>query len=1015
MSNFLANIFSGGKFRELEEQVENLLSENTELQKEIQSQESNSELLKTYSKELQQKSKDLDVKNQELAKTNSEKQKLEQELAKATSVAKEKDSEISKLNVDLDSLRKTNEEYEQTISSKKEEIATAKASIQKLEEKIVLVEQESRDNESAIANLRTDLLTSYDQNDELKEIISSKMEEIASMSSAKLKLEENLSEAEQDIKIKDKTICDLQAEIMSLREHIEEIENEDNTSDLNAENFNELHDRIEVLVAENLKLIDEIQSWERKNHDLQIINSNLESAIDFYKKEIDDLRPNITKVDDNGPETVENGGTTEDVGIENHYGADTLTIDKVIDVETGNEIDTREFFNKSVDEIFHTRRELQDAIIFKKPKYICKYCGQMVKISGRNTARGKASFFSHLYDSDECDFKTTTGLSEALINARKYGKYGESDRHKENKEWIISALKDEVSVSKGIADVQKEKTVFGLHPLFKWRRPDVYCRYKDIEIVFELQLSTTFASVIAERECFYKMNKIFLIWVFNFAENEEHVDLRNMMMKDIYMENQRNVFVIDREARQEGLRRRELVLKCDWLESNGLWHYSGADNYGSKGEFVTLSDLKYNTKTYKPYYHEITNSNVIETSDDDSEKTKEVLRLLDGKYELIKKQQEHEEEKKKLILAALDVDSVDKTYKSVDAWIVKKGKYFGVYNYVSNKEILPTEYLSIKLWSRKKYFVAEDEHYKFTIFDRFGKEVLKHRYDSIPSLEDGSAIVQKSENGIRQWVIISYAEDKVKESKSYSRIEKVSNNEYFVTKETDGAFFKGLISTNGNIQISTSYTQLCVFGDNLYHAVKNGKHGIIDGNERIRLPFIYDKIGVLQDGKAEISKDESRGHIDSNGRPVFSKVITLDSKSRHGKQQEKCYFLNKWWLFNYNKNPWKKGYDEICHYQGKVIAFYGNEIEYFNDISADRSCGIQAVLKEKNKNGLLFAIGSRIVKMNKRQLNKKPEDVLFEIGQTYSLYISCIKTDLDLVYVSPVPCFGPTLKKLKRW
>ena len=83
---------------------------------------------------------------------------------------------------------------------------------------------------------------------------------------------------------------------------------------------------------------------------------------------------------------------------------------------------------------------------------------------------------------------------------------------------------------------------------------------------------------------------------------------------------------------------------------------------------------------------------------------------------------------------------------------------------------------------------------------------------------------------------------------------------------------------------------------------------------------------------------------------------------------------------------------------------------HFHNIQAEKNCGIEAVLKEKNKYGLLFAIGSRIVKMNKRQLKRKPEEVKYEIGQTYNLYISCIKTELNLVYVSPVPCFGPTLK-----
>lgn len=786
---------------------------------------------------------------------------------------------------------------------------------------------------------------------------------------------------------------------------------------------NDLYDRIDVLESEKLIAIDEIKKVNKRYEDLSNKYSVLEANIEFYKKRISELENNEEcKNDENSDKEshqelkLEEGNLQCVDGIESgiENAAQTLKIDKVIDVTTDSEIDAREFFQKPVDEIFHIRRELQDAIICNSPKYVCKYCGQMVKISGRNTERGRASFFSHLYDSDKCDLKTTTGLSRALINAKKYGEYGESQRHKRIKELIVNALADEASKKKGICDVQKEKTVFGLHPLFKWRRPDVYCRYNDKEIVFELQLSTTFASVIAERELFYKMNKIFLVWVFNFAENEEHVDLRNMMMKDIYFENHRNVFVIDREAYEEGLRRKELVLKCDWLESNGLWHHSGDNNYGTKGEFVTLSDLTYNTTTYKPYYHSLANPADSTNNNTDNDKAlNNTLSLLDKEYERRKQQEANEELRVSKILAALDADSIDKKYKSLDVAIIKKNELYGLFNYKTNKEVLPTHYLSIKLWTNRKMFLVKDENHKYSLYNSLGKEILNKKYDSIPSIDDGVSIASYHDNGKKYYSLLVKDQSDIVEKNSYSFIEKSIDGNFIVIKEQDGCFLKGLCKANGYQSIAPNYQQLVYFSSKLYRAVKKGKHGIIDENEKIVLPFVYDRIDEIEGSKAKVVLGDSEGYIDLEGRPIFTKAIPLNSLPHIRIPQEKRLFMNKWWMFNCGEYPWKKGYNEVCHYQGKTIAFDDDSIKYFYNLKADKSCGIEGVLKEKTKNGLLFKVGKRIVKMNRRQLQRKPEGIIYEVGKCYNLYVSCIKEDLNIIYVSPIPCFGPTINNNK--
>lgn len=791
----------------------------------------------------------------------------------------------------------------------------------------------------------------------------------------------------------------------------------------NTPSVSELHDRLEILENEKLLLQEEIKRSKRRYDDLLIEHNVSITNIEFYKKRINELEEELQvskKVQPEELHIIDNYEKTaaeskeEPKALGNSVVPDQLKIDKIVDIENGTEVDSREFFSKPEDEILHMRRYLQEAIILDKPKFVCKYCGQMVKISGRCSERGRASFFSHLYDSDDCDLKTTTGLSKALINARKYGLYGESERHKEIKEQIIKALESENSLKKGVTDIQKEKTVFGMHPLFKWRRPDVYIKFNDIEIVFELQLSTTFASVIAEREMFYKMNNIFIVWVFNFAANEEHVDLRNLMMKDIYYENHRNVFVIDSEAIYEGIKRKELVLKCDWLEANGQWHYSGDENYGCKGEFVTLSDLTYDKSTYKPYYHKISNEQAISVDRNSQKETKEVLALLDKKYEKILQKQNDEAIKRKTILDALDVDSIIKEYVRLDVAVVKKDDRYGIYNYVKNKEILPPEYRSIKLWNNSRYFLVEDESMKFGLINSKGEFVVPTQYDSIPKPENGISMATyiDKESGMKMssFVDVSTSND-ISVNKGFLNIEKVSDNTYISTKNVNGAFLKGLIYKSGRGKTKNIYTTLKPFSEGLLVAVKNGKWGLINENGNTILDFLYDNIGDLENGKALVVSDDKSGYLDPSGAPIYDSVISV--KKTNGTEKRK--FLNEWKVYDKNGRVLsKKGFCEIAHYQGHIASFTQNEIIITESVWADKECGLYAELIEKTKTGLIFNFGGRVAKMNKRQLQRKPDDLVFEKGKSYKVYVSCIKEDVNLIYLSPIPCFGPAVYKKRN-
>lgn len=245
------------------------------------------------------------------------------------------------------------------------------------------------------------------------------------------------------------------------------------------------------------------------------------------------------------------------------------TIQEVYDVQEGLFIKSSEFFQRPDAEIHHWRLALQEAISIDRPRLVCTHCKQMVKLCGKKTERGVVSYFSHLHDSENCDIKTNTNRTKEEIEAEKYGLVSESRRHKDLKQFMYTCLTSKYSETIGVRNVCLDKRIESSVPYLNWRCPDVSFEYNGHKIVMELQLSTTFVSVIVDRDIFYRLNNIFVIWVFNFDDNIEYVNLQNLMCKDIYYANKRNVYILDEAARKKSLEESELYFTCTWLDSNG--------------------------------------------------------------------------------------------------------------------------------------------------------------------------------------------------------------------------------------------------------------------------------------------------------------------------------------------------------------------------------------------------------------------------------------------------------------
>lgn len=280
------------------------------------------------------------------------------------------------------------------------------------------------------------------------------------------------------------------------------------------------------------------------------------------------------------------------------------TIETVLDIETGEEIIAEIFFQRSEQEIFEYRRKLQDAISgFSNPKFICYYCKQKVKINGGiqriDSDHAQIYHFAHLKDSDECPIKTNTRFSKEEIECIKYNGAKESALHIQTKELIGTFLRLNEQNNNGVSDVVIDQ-VFKTEPISKfWRKPDVRCTYKEKTVVFEIQLSTTFLSVIADREHFYNSNGVFIIWVFKSFHLQS--ELQRFAQKDIFYGNNCNVYVLDAEAIGLSEKAGDLILHCFYVQ------YEQSEDkaiFSWKDQFVALNDLTFVQKSAKVHYYD---------------------------------------------------------------------------------------------------------------------------------------------------------------------------------------------------------------------------------------------------------------------------------------------------------------------------------------------------------------------------------------------------------------------------
>lgn len=162
----------------------------------------------------------------------------------------------------------------------------------------------------------------------------------------------------------------------------------------------------------------------------------------------------------------------------------------------------------------------------------------------------------------------------------------ESDRHKELKNKIATKLSKVEGVDVTSIAIDNKFIIRGRDK----RRPDVYCKYLDKEIVFEIQLSELSLRYILSRTEFYKRHGIFLIWILDNFDHEKHSFKRDIK----YLTECENFFKLD-----EGIDDFRFV--CDYKQAfltkgNGL-----RCKWTSKS--LSLGDIKFDYENFQIYYY----------------------------------------------------------------------------------------------------------------------------------------------------------------------------------------------------------------------------------------------------------------------------------------------------------------------------------------------------------------------------------------------------------------------------
>ena len=235
---------------------------------------------------------------------------------------------------------------------------------------------------------------------------------------------------------------------------------------------------------------------------------------------------------------------------------DNPEIDEVLDLSGGELRSAWDAVGEDYEKALQLRMNLRQGIAACKPLLACPFC--VVPVHLVSLSQERRFYFRHETEDGRCPAKTKGRLSEARILAMKYDGARESAAHIRMKEIIAESIRRDPDFSEPeIEPIWKGAEANGR------RRPDVRAVWKGVlPVAFEVQLSTTFLRVIAERREFYLREGGLLLWVF---KKFDMGDAR-LTQDDIFYNNNRNAFIASEDTLDASREAGRLMLECVWSE-----------------------------------------------------------------------------------------------------------------------------------------------------------------------------------------------------------------------------------------------------------------------------------------------------------------------------------------------------------------------------------------------------------------------------------------------------------------
>lgn len=229
-------------------------------------------------------------------------------------------------------------------------------------------------------------------------------------------------------------------------------------------------------------------------------------------------------------------------------------IGEVVDRDTGEFIDAVGWIEGHLyAELSEKRVGIIERMNASDPLVVCADCFVPVYVVSRPEDR--IFFFKHIREDGSCPARTRSQLTADEITARKYHGLRESKPHRDIKALIERSLKADGRFS----NVRAETIWRSKVDPDRYRRPDVQATaIGDLRLAFEVQLSTTFLSVVAGRRAFYRAEGALLVWVFGSFDPA----YRRLTTDDLLFSNNSNVFVVDEETALRSEASGRLHLRC---------------------------------------------------------------------------------------------------------------------------------------------------------------------------------------------------------------------------------------------------------------------------------------------------------------------------------------------------------------------------------------------------------------------------------------------------------------------